>query len=155
ILDYDNAIGQSNTGNDIYQTATGALSIQGVVRSEDWSVGSTVGVSSNPVTAGNNLTVTYTVKNQGAGRAAQSQAKIQVKLGSSTTTTTEIIHTTLSLAAGASTTENVTVAIPSTVATGSYTVYVILDYNNAIGQSNTGNDIYQTATGALSIQGAS
>jgi hypothetical protein len=48
----------------------------------------------------------------------------------------------------------VTVPIGTSVAAGNYTVYVILDYNNAIGQSDisAASDIRSTATGALVIQ---
>lgn len=120
----------------------------------DLIITSPVSISPSPVTVGNNLTVTYTVKNNGSGNAAQTQTQIQVKPGSSTTTTTEISHTTPALTAGSSTTENVVVPIPSSVAAGTYTVYVILNYNHAIGQSNTSNDTYQTSTGALTIQAA-
>jgi internalin A len=111
-----------------------------------------VGVSPNPIQPGNNLTVTYTVTNQGNGDAPVSHTLIQVNPGSSTVSTVESIHSTSAIAASASLTENVTVAIPASTASGAYTVYVTLDYDDAIGQSDTGNDTAQTAIGALSIQ---
>ena len=155
ILDYNNAIGQSNVNNDTYQTAVGAVTIQAAAAAApDLMLTSSVGASPNPVVAGNGLSVSYTVKNQGTGGAAQSQTRVQVKLGSSTTTTTEIFHTTPALGAGISTSETVSVPISSSVAAGAYTIYVILDYNNAIGQSNVNNDTYQTAVGAVTIQAA-
>src|SRR5438874_1632150 len=70
-----------------------------------------ISVSPNPIVAGNNLTVSYTVKNNGTASAAQSTARVQVKLGSSGTTTTEVYDSTPALGVGASSARNVTVPI--------------------------------------------
>jgi hypothetical protein len=114
----------------------------------DLIITSSVGISPNPVAAGSNLTVTYTVKNNGSGNATQSQTQIHVQRF---LTTIEIFHTTPALTAGSSITENVVVPIHISVEAGAYTVYVMLDYGKSIGQSNVSNDTYQTSIGALTI----
>jgi RHS repeat-associated protein len=115
---------------------------------------SAIGVSPNPINAGNDLTVSYTVKNIGTGNAAASKTKIQVKLGSSAIITKELIVDTAALGAGLPRNDTAVVPISANVSAGNYTVYVILDYNDAIGQSDTSSasDIYQTTTGGLAIE---
>jgi uncharacterized membrane protein len=110
-----------------------------------------VSVTPNPVTAGSSVTVSYTVKNQGTAFANQSTTRIQIKNASSVLLT-EQYFTTSALSAGASTTESRSLSIPNSAAAGTYTVYVILDYNNAIGQSNTNNDIYWTSLSIQTVQ---
>ncbi|GEM_PF-5136872 len=114
----------------------------------DLIITGSVSVSPNPVTAGNSVTVSYTVRNQGTATANQSTTRIQIK-NASNVLLTESYFTTSALSAGVSRTENRSLSISSSAAAGTYTVYVILDYNNAIGQSNTSNDIYSTS---LTIQ---
>jgi hypothetical protein len=118
----------------------------------DLTVTGSVGVSPNPVQVGNNLTVSYTVFNQGNGDAPASHTLIQVNPGSSSASAVELVQQTPAITAGSFLTENVTVPIPVSTPAGAYTVYVTLDYDNAIGQSDTNNDAAQTDIGALSIQ---
>ena len=112
---------------------------------------SSIGLNPNPVTVGSNLVVTYTVNDGGTAAAPLSHTKIQVKQGSSSTTLVQVTNNTPALAVGASTTDTVTIPIPAGAAPGGYTVYVILDFDNKIGQTTAGqaNDIYQTTTSAL------
>ena len=110
----------------------------------DLVVSGGVGVSPNPVSPGNSVTVSYTVYNQGNGNAAQSTTKIQIKDGSGTLLTQQYF-TVPSIGAGSSSPQSSSMSIPSTAVSGTYTVYVVLDYNNAIGQSNINNDIYYTS----------
>lgn len=117
----------------------------------DLTVTGSVGVSPNPVAAGNNPAVSYTVLNQGNGDAPVSHTQIQINPGSSSASTVQIVHSTPAIPAGSSITENVTVPIPASTSPGAYTVYVTLDYDNAIGQSDTDNDTAQTSIGALTI----
>jgi len=124
--------------------------LQKVVTKPDLIITSSVSASPNPVTAGNNVTISYTVKNNGDGNANSSQTRIQIK-NSLGTLLVENYFTTSSLSVGSSTNESRSLSISSSAASGSYTVYVILDYNNSIGQSNTGNDIYN---GSVTIQAA-
>lgn len=128
----------------------------GFCAAPDLIITSSVGISPNPITVGSNLTVSYSVKNIGNANAAASKKRIQVKLGSSTTVTTQITNNTSALNAGVSRNDTATVPIPAGTSAGDYTVYVILDYNDATGQSDTSpaSDIYQTSTGALTIQAA-
>lgn len=111
-----------------------------------------VGISPTTVTSGSNIQVAFPIKNSGNTIAGQSSTKIQVKPGASAATTTQIIVTTASLAPAATRTENATVTIPANTPAGSYTIYVIIDYNNSIGQSNINDDIAQTNIGALTVQ---
>ena len=120
----------------------------------DLIVTSAISVNPNPVTTGNNLTVTYTVKNNGNTSAIISHTRIQVKTNTSGVTLTQVTNNTPALNAGSSTTDVVTVPIPNSTSPGIYTVHVILDVDTLIGQSAAGqtNDIYRTAFGALTIQ---
>lgn len=111
-------------------------------------IAQSLSASPNPIAAGSNVTVDYTVKNQGTGNANQSTTRIQIK-NASNVLLTESYFTAPALAPGASVAENSVLSIPSSAASGSYTVYIILDYNNAIGQSNVNNDIYSTPLSIL------
>ena len=116
----------------------------------DLTVNSAVSASPNPVYAGTTLTVSYSVTNQGGASCPASHTRIQIMPGSSSTSVVDAIHTTPIIAAGASLNEQVSFPIPASVAAGSYTVYVELDYDQAAGQT-TGNDTAQTSVGALGI----
>ena len=113
----------------------------------DLTVTGSVGLSPNRAGAGVNLTVSYTVFNQGNGDAPVSQTLVQVNPVSGGASAAGVVHPTPAITAGSSLTENVTVPIPASTPVGAYTVYVTLDYDDAIGQSDTDNDTAQTAIG--------
>jgi internalin A len=140
------------SGRHIY-SRTAQLVVQGGggPTAPDLTVTGSVSVSPNPIEAGDSLTVGYTVLNQGNGDAPVSHTLIQVNPGSSSASAVQIVHSTPAIPAGSSIAENVTVPIPASTPAGAYTVYVTLDYDNAIGQSDTNNDTAQTAIGALTI----
>jgi hypothetical protein len=116
----------------------------------DLTVNSAVSASQNPVYAGTTLTVSYSVTNQGGASCPASHTRSQIMPGSSSTSVVDAIHTTPIIAARASLKEQVSFPIPASVAAGSYTVYVELDYDQAASQT-TGNDTAQTSVGALGI----
>jgi len=97
-------------------------------------------VSPNPVTAGNALTVSYTVRNQGAGNAAATNTKVRI-VDASNVLVVEQVFATIALTAGQSTNESRSITIPAGTTTGSYTVKVIVDNYSAVSQSSTANDI--------------
>ena len=144
---------QTNTGIVASSGQTVTVGTFQLYPAPDLVITGSVDVSPNPVTAGTNLTVSYTVLNQGAKASPNSQTVIQISLATNTVPVVQTNHTTPGLIAGGSVGENVTLFIPSSTAPGAYTVYVTLDYNKALGQSETDNDIMQTPDGALSIVG--
>ncbi len=125
----------------------------------DLVVSGSVSVSPNPVTVGSNVTISYTVLNQGTANAGASTTKIQIKNTSTNILLTEGYFSTSAISAGSSTiNESHSLQIPSNAATGNYTVYIILDTQNSIGQSDTSNDyasaglsIGSTGGGALQV----
>jgi uncharacterized membrane protein/N-acetyl-anhydromuramyl-L-alanine amidase AmpD len=138
ILDNLSQLNQSNTANDL--TPGVNFSVTAPVLQCDIVVQGTPGISPNPVTAGNDITVSYTIKNQGAGNAGTSQTKVQIK-NSSGTQITAPTFSEGSLSAGASANRSRTVTIPSGSAAGTYTAYVILDNLSQLDESNTANDL--------------
>jgi internalin A len=126
------------------------LTVTNASSTPDLTVNSAVSVSPNPVYAGTTLTVSYSVTNQGGASCPASHTRIQIMPGSSSTSVVDSFHTTPIIAAGASLSEQVSISIPASLAAGSYTIYVELDYDQAAGQT-TGNDTAQTSVGALAI----
>ena len=68
---------------------------------------------------------------------------MQIKPAGSTTTLVEGYFTAPAINAGSSSSQSPSLTIPGSAASGTYTAYVILDYNNSGNQSNTNNDISQ------------
>jgi GH25 family lysozyme M1 (1,4-beta-N-acetylmuramidase) len=137
ILDNLGNIGQSNSQNDF--TPGVSFTVMVPATPCDIVVQGTPTISPNQVTAGNQITISYTIKNQGGSTAAASQTKIQIKNPSGT----EITASTFSdpsIAAGGTTYQSHPVTIPSSAGAGTYTCYVILDNLGNIGQGNTEND---------------
>lgn len=137
ILDNLNDLNQSNTSNDF--TPGVSFSVSAPAAQCDIVVQGTPSISPNPITSGNSITVSYTIKNQGAGSAATSQTKVQIKNSSGTEITAPTFSES-SLSAGASASQSRTVTIPSGSPSGTYTAYVILDNSSVLSQSNTSND---------------
>ena len=156
-LDRYNTAGQgSNTGNDYGSSS--AFNIVAPVSYSDLVISGSVSVSPNPVTSGNNLTVSLTIYNQGSGTASASTTRVQIKNAALTATIADQDNSTPSIAPGNSVLQSYTVAIPAGTTPGSYNAYITLDRYNTAGQgSNTGNDYgsssaFNIATGpALSV----
>src|SRR2546422_857866 len=84
ILDRFNTANQgSNTANDIKSTS---YTVGQQPQSSDLLVSGSLDVSPNPVTAGNTPTLSFTLKNQGAGSSTDSTTRIQVKDSTNTNT---------------------------------------------------------------------
>ena len=133
-VSFSDGVNQSNTTNDV---ATRTLSV--VAAQPDLIISGLVTVNPSSITAGNNVTVSYTIRNQGSGNAGFTNTKIQIK-DASLNTWYDSTHGTGSLGAGSTVLESETINIPSNAPGGTYTAYVILDVFNAINQSNTSND---------------
>ncbi len=140
-LDRYGTAGQgSNTGNDLGSSS--AFNISAATSYSDLVISGSVTVSPNPVTAGNNLTVSLTIQDQGSGTASASTTRVQIKNAALTATIADQDNSTPSIAAGGSVSQNYTVAIPAGTTPGSYNAYITLDRYNTAGQgSNTGNDL--------------
>lgn len=108
----------------------------------DLLVTGSVSLSPNPVTAGNIVTIGYTVKNNGNGDSVSSSNRIQIKVGSSTTTLAEGYFYLPAILAGASTNLSAQLTIPSGATPGSYSVHTILDSLNYNVQPDYANDIH-------------
>ncbi len=99
-------------------------------------------VSPSSVNAGSNVTASFTVRNIGTATAASSKTNIRLSTSSSNVTTFDPLLktvTTPSLGAGSSYTHNESLTIPNG-SSGTYYVWVILDVDSAIGQSDESND---------------
>ena len=137
ILDNDSDLDQSNTSNDF--TPGVNFGVSAPVQQSDIVVQGTPSILPNPVSAGNSITVSYTIKNQDSGNAGSSETKIQIK-NSSGTQITAPTFSEGSLSAGASASRSRSVTIPGGSAAGTYTAFVILDNQSELDQSNTSND---------------
>lgn len=99
-------------------------------------------VSPSSVNAGSNVTASFTVRNIGTAAAASSKTNLRLSTSSSTVTTSDPLLktvTTPSLGAGSSYTHNEVLTIPN-VSSGTYYVWVILDVDSTVGQSDESND---------------
>ncbi len=100
-------------------------------------------VNPSSMLPGDAITVSFTVRNQGNAAAGPSKTRIRLNTSSANVTTADRLlaeFTTPSLSAGASTPHNVASTIPSTTTPGNYFVWVILDVDNTLNQSNVAND---------------
>ena len=106
-----------------------------------------VTLSSGSVAAGNTVTVSFTVENQGTGSAAASTTGFRLGQSSSVPPgpSGDIPNSSIStqaLTAGQSVQQSQTLAIPSATTAGTYYIWVVVDdvVNSTLGQSNTAND---------------
>src|SRR5579862_6519479 len=106
-------------------------------------------ISPNPVTAGNSITVSYVIHNNGPGNAGTSQTKIQIKNSSGTEITAPTFSAPAISANSDSPTQTSTVLISAGTPPGTYTAYVILDNLTQLNQSNTSNDLTPGVTFAV------
>ena len=139
-VDNYTVLSQSDVSNDMVSTS---LTVNAVVLQPDL-IPQSLSVSPNPITAGNALTVNYTVTNQGGGSAAQTSTKVRI-VDASNTLLIEQVYTTIALGAGASINESRSITIPPGAASGSYTVKVFVDNYTALSQNNTANDMTSTS----------
>ncbi len=138
ILDNLSQLNQSNIGNDY--TPGVNFTVQSAVQQCDIVVQGTPTISPDPVTSGNNITVSYIIHNNGPGNAGTSQTKVQIKNSSGTTITQPTFSAPAINANSNSPTQQNNIAIPSGTPAGTYTAYVILDNLSQLNQSNIGND---------------
>jgi hypothetical protein len=97
-----------------------------------------VSVTPNPALAGSAVTVSYTVANLGASNAPASHTKIVIKDGANNVFSQQVFPTS-ALAGAASTNESHTMGLVSASA-GTYNVFVTVDANSEVAQTNTVND---------------
>ncbi len=104
--------------------------------------------SLNALTAGNTaqkgkpFTLDYKVYNYGNAAAGTSTSGIYLSTDGAITTSDTLLTTdaVAAIAAGSSSSESVSVTIPGALATGTYYIGVIADYNNAIAERNETNN---------------
>jgi subtilase family serine protease len=89
------------------------------------------------------ITVAYTVKNRGTVNAGYFLVGIYLSTDATITTGDTLVATRSvpNLAAGAESTENTVVTIPSSVASGTYYIGVIADTDNRIAESDETNNV--------------
>jgi GH25 family lysozyme M1 (1,4-beta-N-acetylmuramidase) len=136
IVDNNSEVTQSNTGNDLSSGVS--FTVNASVTPADL-LPQSISISPDPATAGGNVTVSYTVANQGGTAAPASHTKVQIK-NASNVLLTEQTFSTVSISANSSTSENRSMSLAGASA-GSYYAYVIVDNNSEVTQSNTGNDL--------------
>ena len=138
ILDNQGQLNQSNTSNDFTPGVNFTVSV--APQQCDIVVQGTPAIAPNPVTAGNNITVSYVIHNNGPGNAGTSQTKIQIKNSSGTPITAPTFAAPAISGGANSPTQSSSVSIPAGTAAGTYTAFVILDNQGQLNQSNTSND---------------
>jgi uncharacterized repeat protein (TIGR02543 family) len=107
----------------------------------DLLLSGSVAVSPTPITAGNTLTVSLSIKNQGLGNAPGSTTRVQIKNAALTATIADLDFSTAAITAGQTINQNCSVPIPSGTAAGTYAAYIVLDrYSTANEGSNYAND---------------
>ena len=169
IADYSNAVAESNETNN--PSVGVAISVSASSQS-DLDVYYTPVLASTSVAKGGTVTLYYDVDNLGSGAAGASTTGIYLSTDSTITTSDTLLTTdaVASIAAGWWSSESVSIAIPGTLATGTYYIGAIADYNNAVAESNetnnpsagvaitiTGSDDYAASTsttGSVSIGGS-
>ncbi|MCP4548492.1 MAG: peptidoglycan DD-metalloendopeptidase family protein [bacterium] len=137
ILDVDSAVGQTNEDNDYANTSITV----GAAGQADLLIQSLT-ATPNSAYIGETVTVNFTVYNQGDSAAGSSTTNIRLNTSSTSVESSDILLktvTTPALAANSSVAHNESVKIPLT-GPGQYFVWVILDVDNAIGQSDESND---------------
>ena len=139
ILDNLSQLNQSNTANDLTPGVT--FTVNAPVQQCDIVVQSTPTISPNPVTAGNDISVSYIIHNSGPGNAGTSQTKIQIKNSSGTQITAPTFSAPAINSGANSPSQSSTVTIPAVTPAGTYTAFVILDNLSQLNQSNTANDL--------------
>lgn len=97
-------------------------------------------ISPDPVTAGNSITVSYSIQNKGTADAESSQTKIQIKDAAKNEITSKTFSAPPVGASETSSPQSNHIKIPVNVPAGTYTAYVILDNTTELDQSNTKND---------------
>lgn len=106
-------------------------------------------------TAGGNVTVNWSIVNQGSAGAAASTTVVRITNSATSSAGTNLASIgTPAMAAGASASQQAVVAAPATA--GTYYVWVVADNSNTAGQatSATGNDIVRAAP-ALTVSSVS
>lgn len=98
-----------------------------------------ISVSPAIVTAGNTITVSYTVRNQGGTSAPATHTKIQIKDSADVLVVTQSLTMPV-IDATSSVSESCEVIIPATAAAGPYKAFIIVDNDREIPKGTTGND---------------
>ncbi len=109
----------------------------------------TPSLASNQVVTGDSIRVSYTVGNQGDEAALGSTTRVQIR-NSSNSLVSEGYFSLQPVGAGAvSQRQTSALWVPQNVSPGTYVLYVMLDYSNAIGETSTNDNI---STLSFSVQ---
>src|SRR6185369_4177544 len=108
----------------------------------DLTVSGTVSVTPNSAYAGLQVRIDYAVTNAGTGDSVQCLNRIQIKPGTSGTILVEDHFPMPALNAHQSINLSAFLTLPPTTASGSYSVYVIVDSTDLNVQSDISNDIH-------------
>ncbi len=94
----------------------------------------------NPVAVGGTLVMAYSIANIGGTPAPGSHTKVQLKTAAGALLLEQVFATGV-IPANGSVSEARSLVIPAGTATGSCNAFVIVDNNNEVTQSGTGNDV--------------
>lgn len=97
-------------------------------------------VAPSPIAAGNTLTVSISIKNNGSPSAAASTTRLQINNVALTATIADQDYPTPSIAAGETITQNDQIFIPANTTPDAYNAYVVLDRYYTAGQTDNSND---------------
>ena len=124
--------------------SVGPMPSASAVLKSDLIVVGNPGVSPNPITAGNTLTVGVSIKNQGSGSAPATTTRLQIKNAALTATVADQTYSTPVIAAGQTISQSYSIVIPAGTTAGSYTANVMIDSTYTGNQSNGANDSKQS-----------
>ena len=144
IADYSNQISERNETNNTYNVVQLTVTAPGHPDLSEY-----VAVDKTTIAAGGNVTIDAYTMNLGNGVAASPTAGIYISTDA-TISTSDILLTALTTSATLATVstdgyydhQTVTVALPGNLASGTYYIGGLADYNNQLAESNEGNNTY-------------
>ncbi len=139
IADYNNAIAEGSETNNV--SPSDALYVAALPQ-PDLDVSYGTSLSSSTVVKGWSVTLSYWVTNYGSGKAGASTSGIYLSTDSTISTSDTLLGTdaVAAMASGTSSSESVNITIPDTLATGTFYIGVIADYDNVVTESNETNN---------------
>jgi subtilase family serine protease len=146
--DYSGGVTESNeTNNGLATTGT-------VIVPPSDLIMTAVSTTATTVTRPNNITISYTVKNQGGGGAAGPfYVGLYLSTDSVITTADKYLgsaYLSAGLAAGASSSGNISVSVPTSIPAGTYYVGAYADYSGVVAEtSETNNGLAKTSATLL------
>jgi subtilase family serine protease len=148
IADVSNLVNESNESNN-----TSATSITITAPAQADLVVTNLTINPTSADAGDSITVSFTILNQGSGSAAPASHDIRFSNDTTIDITDTLLATTITpgLAPGASAPMSQSVTIPTTATQGAKFIGVIADAGNAVNESNESNNTASTPITITSV----